>query len=256
MLLAIDVGNTNLKFGLFDGARLVARWRLATQRQQQSDELAMVLLALLRESGLRREHIRAAAIASVVPALTSQVMPLCEQWLGVTPLLVAPGVAHGLTVDGRPLDELGADRIVQCLGALERHPQGCCVVALGTATVFDMVGGGGSYLGGCIAPGLKTSADALYAKAALLREVPLQAPAHALARTTTAQLQAGLVLGWAGLIDGLVGRMQGESRAGDLPVVATGGLAELISPHSKTIREVEPDLALHGLRQLHTLQTR
>lgn len=249
MLLAIDVGNTNLKFGLFAGDHLVEQWRVATQRHLQGDELAMLLVSLLRESGRNRSDVTQVAIASVVPVLTAQLVPMCEHWFGLKPLVVGPGTDTGLTLDGKPLHELGADRIVQCVGALRLERGPVVVVALGTATVIDVVGPDGAYLGGAIAPGLKTSADALYARAALLREVALVAPPSALGRNTTSQLQSGLILGWAGLIDGLVSRMRRDLAAPDAPVVATGGLAELVAPHSATITRVAPELALLGLKE-------
>jgi type III pantothenate kinase len=250
MLLAVDIGNTNSKFGLFEGDHLAAQWRVSTRREHLADEWRVLLRGLLAAEGLSCEVIHGAVIASVVPVVTEQIVLLCREAFRVEPLVVRPGIDCGLTLDDKPLAELGSDRIVQCVGALSLGPGPKIVVAMGTATVIDAMDGAGRYLGGAIAPGLKTAADALFSRAALLREVTMTAPEHALGKRTSTQLQSGLVFGWAGLIDGIIARMRGETGL-DPEVISTGGLSELITPHSREITRCEPRLALLGLKALH-----
>lgn len=251
-LLAIDVGNTTVKLGLFRGAEPVRHWRLATRRHKLADDYRVAVRALFRDAGIDAATVTGCVLASVVPILTPRFEQLAREAFGVAPLVVTSRIRHGLVLDGRPLDELGADRVANCVAALDGHagPGPVGVVALGTATAVDVVARDGRYLGGAIAPGMAVAAESLFASAAMLAQVELREPPAALALNTADQLRSGLVLGFAGLVDGLLERMQREV-GGPFPVLATGGDAELLAPACRHVTRVEPDLTLRGLVLLH-----
>jgi type III pantothenate kinase len=257
MLLAIDVGNTNIVFGLFDGEKIVHQFRAESSRGRTSDEYAVVVRQLLAMQGVKPEDVHAAIIASVVPALTEPMLALVRRAFGKEALVVGPGIKSGMAILYENPREVGADRIVNAVAAYERHSRVAdgskgplIVVDFGTATTFDCVSAKGEYLGGVIAPGIQISADALFARAAKLPRVEIAKPPKVVGRNTQHSMQSGIVFGYVALVDGLVDRLV-EELGGPHTVVATGGLAPLIAPMSRTIEEVDEDLTLVGLRILY-----
>src|SRR5580704_8436093 len=243
MLLAVDAGNTQTVFGLFEGAELRAQYRVGTDPAKTADELAVLLRALVELSTL--EGI---VLCSSVPRLVGEYEGLAERWAGVELLVLGPGVSTGVPIRYDDPREVGPDRIANAVAARDRHGAPSIVVDFGTSTNFDVVSAAGEFAGGVLAPGIEVSMDALFARAARLPKVPFVAPERVISQTTTAALQSGLVYGFAGQVDAIVDRIRGELEAPDAPVVATGGLADLIAPHSRTITAVDPELTLHGLR--------
>jgi type III pantothenate kinase len=243
MLLAVDVGNTQTVIGLFDDARLAEHWRLATERERTGDELGVLLHGLLDE-----ESVDGICLASTVPPLVREYERLAERWLEAPLLVVGPGTRTGIGIRYDDPREVGPDRIVNAVAARERHGAPCIVVDFGTSTNFDVVSPAGEYVGGVLAPGIEISMEALFARAARLVKVDFAAPPTVIGKTTVAGLQSGLVYGFAGQVDGIVEAIRGELEAADAPAIATGGLADLIAPHSRTIASVDPFLTLEGLR--------
>jgi len=243
MLLAVDVGNTQTVFGLFDGERLTEQFRVATDRRRTGDELAVMLRAFVELDALD-----GIVLSSVVPELQREYELLAERWAGADLIVVGPGVSTGIPVLNVDPREVGPDRIANAVAARERYGAPAIVVDFGTSTNFDVVSAAGEYAGGVLAPGIEISMDALFARAARLTKVPFEAPERVIGRSTTAALQSGLVYGFAGQVDAIVGRIREELQADDAPAIATGGLAGLIAPHSTTITTVDPELTLHGLR--------
>jgi type III pantothenate kinase len=246
-LLVADVGNTNICFGLFVGPELRHNWRLRTISDSTPDELAVALRGLFAAAGLRFEALDGFAVASVVPALTTTLERLGHQLLGRAPLCVGPGIRTGTPIRLDDPREVGADRIVNAVAAYDKVRGGCIVVDLGTATTFDCIAPDGAYLGGAIAPGLHTAADALFTHAAKLFRVEIRKPKTAVGKNTVHSLQSGIYFGYVALVDGLVQRLR-EELGFPLRVLATGGLAGLIAEGSSTIDEVDENLTLTGLR--------
>jgi type III pantothenate kinase len=243
MLLAIDVGNTQTVFGLFEGDSLSEQFRVGTDRSHTGDELAVLL-----RSFVELDALDGIVLCSSVPPLVREYELFADRWAGVALLVVGPGVSTGMPIRYDDPREVGADRIANAVAARSRHGAPAVVVDFGTSTNFDIVNAAGEFAGGVLAPGIEVSMDALFARAARLPRVPFEAPEHVISQTTTAALQSGLVYGFAGQVDAIVGRIRAELRAPDAPVVATGGLADLIAPHSKTITAVDLELTLQGLR--------
>jgi type III pantothenate kinase len=250
MLLAIDVGNTNIVYGLFDGEKLVHQFRVETSRGRTADEYAVILRQLLAMRDVKADDVKAAIVASVVPALTEPMLELVRRAFGHEALVVGPGIRTGMAILYENPREVGADRIVNGVAAYERFRGGLVVVDFGTATTFDCVSPKGEYLGGVIAPGIQISADALFARAAKLPRVEIAKPPRVVGRNTQHSMQSGIVYGYVGLVDGLVERLI-EELGFPCAVVATGGLARLIAPLSRTIKEVDEELTLTGLRILY-----
>ncbi len=243
MLLAIDVGNTQTVFGLFEGDRLGEQYRVGTNRAHTGDELAVLLRGFIDVSAL--EGI---VLCSSVPPLVREYEAFAERWAGAELLVLGPGVSTGVPIRYDDPREVGADRIANAVAARERHGQPAVVVDFGTSTNFDVVNEAGEFAGGVLAPGVEVSMDALFARAARLPRVPFVAPERVISQTTVAALQSGLVYGFAGQVDAIVERITAELGVEGVPVVATGGLSDLIAPHSRTITAVDPELTLHGLR--------
>jgi type III pantothenate kinase len=242
MLLAVDVGNTQTALGLYRDGELVDHWRLATERSSTADELGVLLSGLLDF-----ESVDGICLASTVPVLTREWEALASKWAHAPLLAVGPGVKTGIPIRYDDPREVGPDRIVNAVAAKERYGAPVIVVDFGTSTNFDVVSPEGEYVGGVLAPGIEISMDALFARAARLVKVDYVAPPSVIGKTTVAGLQSGLVFGFAGQVDGIVGRIRGELGA-DAPAIATGGLADLVAPHSETIERVDPFLTLEGLR--------
>jgi type III pantothenate kinase len=241
VLLAVDVGNTQTALGLYDGSGLTDNWRLATERSTTADELGVVLSGLLDFDG-----VAGICLASTVPVLVREWEELARKWAEATLLVVGPGVKTGIPIRYDDPREVGPDRIVNAVAAKDRYGAPVIVVDFGTSTNFDVVSPEGEYVGGVLAPGIEISMDALFARAARLVKVDYAAPASVIGKTTVGGLQSGLVYGFAGQVDGIVGRIREELGA-EASVVATGGLADLVAPHSRTIERVDPFLTLDGL---------
>jgi type III pantothenate kinase len=258
MLLAIDVGNTNTVLGLFDQvaqpAKLVADWRITTPLNQTASEFGVILANLFALSKLEMSLVTGIAISSVVPPLDPILKQVCELYFGVQnkikPLFVEPGIKTGLPVLTDNPSEVGADRIVNCVAAFEAFGGPSIVVDMGTATTFDVISAKGQFLGGAIAPGLRISADALFARAARLPRVDIKRPAKVIGTNTVDNMQIGLYYGYIGLVDGILERMIAEL-GNETKVVATGGLAKLIAGGSKYIGSVDDMLTLTGLRIIY-----
>jgi type III pantothenate kinase len=242
MLLAIDVGNTQTVFGLFDGAELVEQRRIATEAQRTGDELAVLLRGLLEGAA-----IDGICLASTVPVLTRAYEELAAAWPARL-LVVGPGIRTGILLRYDDPRELGPDRIANAVAARERHGAPAIVVDFGTSTNFDVLSAEGDYVGGVLAPGIEISMDALFARAARLVKVDFVEPPTVIAKSTVTALQSGLVHGFAGQVDRIVEEIRRELEAPDALAIATGGLASLIAPHSRTIATTDPALTLHGLR--------
>lgn len=247
MLLAIDVGNTNVVLGVFDGDRLVADFRLHTDERATGDELGLLVGGLLAGRGIECAAIHAVVVSNVVPALSRSLDDLSRHRFHTTPLVVGPGVRTGMRILFDDPRQVGADRIVNALATQRRYGCPAVVVDLGTATTFDAISAQGDYLGGAIAPGILVSLEALVLRAAKLSRVDLAAPPSVIGRTTAASMQAGVVYGYVGLIEGIVARMRAELGSATR-VVATGGLADLLAAHTSCIDVVDQRLTLDGLR--------
>ncbi len=246
MILAIDVGNTHTVLGLFVEGELAGHWRISTNHALTADELRVKIAALVAADGRVPSDIERLVISSVVPKLTSAYEQVSEDLTGGAPMVVGPGLKTGMPIRYDNPHEVGADRIVNGVAAYERLGGPVIIVDFGTATTLDVVDASGAYLGGAIAPGVETSAEALFAKAARLSKVDLDPPAKVIGTNTRASVQAGLILGEAVMIDGLVRRIREELGA-EAPVIATGGLAPTMAPLCETISHVDVDLTLRGL---------
>ena len=242
MLLAVDVGNTQTVFGLYEGPELGERWRIATEAHRTGDELG----ALLGDF-LDLDAIDGICLASTVPRLVPEYEYLAERWAKAELLVVGPGVRTGIPIQYDDPREVGPDRIANAVAAKERYGAPAIVADFGTSTNFDVVSADGAYVGGVLAPGIEISMDALFERAARLVKVDYVEPPQVVGKTTSGALQSGLVYGFAGQVDGIVDAIHRELGA-EAPVVATGGLVDLIAPHSRTIGHVEPFLTLEGLR--------
>lgn len=242
MLLAVDVGNTQTALGLYPDGELTEHWRLATERSTTADELGVVLSGLLD-----LDSVEGICLSSTVPVLVREWELLASKWARAPILVVGPGVKTGIPIRYDDPREVGPDRIVNAVAAKERYGAPVIVVDFGTSTNFDVVSPEGEYVGGVIAPGIEISMEALFARAARLVTVDYAAPPSVIGKTTVAGLQSGLVFGFAGQVDGIVKRIRRELGA-EAPAVATGGLAELVAPHSEVVERVDPFLTLDGLR--------
>lgn len=250
MLLAIDIGNTNIVIGLFEGRELRFRWRLGSDPQRTADEFGILVRELCGQSGVEPGRVSGVILCSVVPAMTEAFQAMAREMFHVDPVVVGPDLDLGITIDYRDPSEVGPDRLANAVAVREIVRGPAIVVDFGTATTFDVVSADGRYLGGAIAPGLLTSAETLFRKAALLHRVALVAPASAVGRSTEESLRSGILFGAAGQVDALVTRIAEEW--GEKPtVVATGGLAPTVAPLSRAIDLVDLDLTLKGLAIIH-----
>jgi type III pantothenate kinase len=252
MLLAIDVGNTNIVLGVFDGEQLVADFRLHTEERATGDEMGLLIVGLLQGRGIAAAQVTAVVVSNVVPILSRPMDELAHHYFHMAPMVVGPGIRTGMRILYEDPRQVGADRIVNALAAFRRYGGPAVLVDFGTATTFDAISAQGDYLGGAIAPGIVISLDALVSHTAKLTRVELAAPPTVIGRNTTASMQAGLVYGYVGLIEGIVQRMKAELGDG-AKVVATGGLAELIASQTAVIDTVDQRLTLDGLRIIHEL---
>lgn len=252
MLLAIDIGNTNVTLGVFDGERLRASWRLASDAARMPDEYAVTLMNLLPQAGVQASDVTAAVLCSSVPPLIGAFEELCQRYYGVEVLVVGAGVKTGVRVLYENPREVGADRVADAAAAFRKFGGPAIIVDCGTATVFDAVTKDGEYLGGAIAPGVQVAADALVNRTAMLRRIELTGPKTAIGRNTVHSMQSGIIFGYVGLVKELLARFRTEL-GGDPKVIATGGLAGVIAKEAPVFDAVEPDLTLEGLRIIYEL---
>jgi type III pantothenate kinase len=247
MLLTIDIGNTNLTLGLYKGDTLGAHWRLATDHNRMPDEYGLQFLGLLQNAGKTIQDIKGISLASVVPPLTGRVVQACREYLKQEPLVVDAGVKTGIKVRYEDPKAVGADRICDAVAVMKLYGGPACVVDFGTATTFNAITKDGEYLGGAITAGINLAAEALYTRAAKLPRIDLQVPPSVIGRNTVHAMQSGLLFGYVSMVEGMVNRFRAEL-GGDMKVVATGGLAEVVAHETKVIDIIAPWLTLEGLR--------
>ncbi len=251
MLLAIDVGNTNIMLGIYGSEKLEMCWRISTNRNQTEDEYGVIIRNLFQQNGLQAECIDSMIISSVVPPLRFPLVKMAEKYFHITPLMVGPGIKTGLNILYDNPREIGADRVVNAVAGIELYGGPLIIVDFGTATTFCAISKSGDYLGGSIAPGIGISTEALFERAAKLPRVEMVKPKRIIGKDTISSIQIGIYYGFVGQVDGIVKRMIKEFPGGKPFVVATGGLAGLISKESETIDEVNPFLTLAGLRIIY-----
>jgi type III pantothenate kinase len=252
MLLAIDIGNTNVVLGVFDQEKLVESWRVGTNAQITSDEYAMIFKDLFGFGRIEFSQVDGVIISSVVPPLLPVMTEMTRKYFKLEPLVVGHALRTNITIRYDNPKEVGADRIVNAAAAYKLFGGPLIIIDFGTATTFCAVTAKGEYLGGAICPGVKISAEALFQRASKLPRIELAKPAKVIGADTVSAMQAGIIYGYAGLVDGIVERMKRELSP-DARVVATGGLAELVAPETRSIQEVRPQLTLEGLRYLYEM---
>lgn len=252
MLLCIDIGNTNIKLGLFERDKIRAHWRIATDRARLADEYAVLLLNLFASEHIERDQIDGVALSCVVPPLTAVFAELAKNYLRQSPVIVGHGIKTGLNIRTDHPAEVGTDLIVNALAAKTLYGAPVIAIGFGTATTFGAVSAEGDYVGVAIAPGVGTGADALFRFGAKLPQVELSRPPRAIGKNTVHSIQSGVVFGYAGMVEGLVKRMRDELGE-NARVVATGGFASLIAAETNVIQAVEPNLTLLGLRLIYEL---
>ncbi|WP_374015895.1 type III pantothenate kinase [Paenibacillus thiaminolyticus] len=252
MILVIDIGNTNIVLGVYEGDKLLHNWRLSTSRQSTTDEYGVMIYNLFTMTKLSVKDIEGVILSSVVPPIMHTMEMLCKKYLNKVPLIVGPGVKTGLNIRIENPREVGADRIVNAVAAIELYGglKPLVVVDFGTATTFDVIDIKGNYIGGAIVPGIGISTEALYQRAAKLPRIELTKPKSVIGRNTVHSMQAGIIFGYAGQVDGIVDRITNELGA-EPTVIATGGMAELIASESRTIDTTNPLLTLEGLRLIY-----
>ncbi|MFC5653362.1 type III pantothenate kinase [Paenibacillus solisilvae] len=250
MILVVDVGNTNIVLGVYEGKTLLHHWRLSTNRSATADEYGIMIHNLFHYAGVKLDQMDGVIISSVVPPLMRTLEQLCHKYLRKAPVIVGPGVKTGLNIRYENPREVGADRIVNSVAGIEKYGTPLIIVDFGTATTFDYIDADGNYLGGAIVPGIGISTEALYQRAAKLPRIELVKPKSVVGRNPVTSMQAGIIFGYAGQVDGIVQRIRKEFNVTPR-VIATGGLAELISAESETVEEVDPLLTLDGLRLIY-----
>lgn len=250
MLLVFDIGNSNIVLGAYKGEQLLRHWRISTDRQKTGDEYGLLINNLFEHHKLNVKDIQAIIISSVVPPLVVPISKMCKRYFNIEPLIVGPGIKTGIRLKYENPREIGADRIVNAVGAYEKFGGPLIIIDFGTATTFCAIDDNGDYLGGAIAPGIGISTEALFQRAAKLPRIELVTPKSVICRNTVASMQSGIIFGFTGQVDEIVRRMKAELGK-DAKVVATGGLANLIAKQSKAIDIVEPFLTLDGLYILY-----
>jgi len=255
MLLAIDVGNTQITIGLYDGGTLGARWRLATDQERLPDEYGILLINLFQHAKVGPGEIDGIALASVVPPLTATFEQACREYLGRAPLVVGTGTKTGVHVKYEDPKQVGADRVAAAAAVLKMYGGPACIVDFGTATTFDAISAEGEYLGGAIAPGIGIAAEALFQRAAKLPKVDLQRPPSPIGKNIVHSLQSGLLFGYVSLVEGMVARFR-AILGPQMKVIGTGSLAEVIAKETGVIEILSPWLALEGLRLIYLLNSK
>ena len=250
MLLAIDIGNTNIVLGLYKGKKLLIHWRLLTQPDRTADEYGLLISQLAASRGFTCDQIQAVIVSCVVPPMLSLIHELCERYFKIHPLVLGPGIKTGMPILYESPKEVGADRVCNGVAAYERYHDACIAVDFGTATTFDFISKAGEYMGGSIAPGLLISVEALFQKASKLPRVEIVKPREVVGKNPVQSIQSGIFYGYVGLVNGIVERIQKENRV-RAKVIATGGLAPLIAPEGSAINDVDEFLTLEGLRIIY-----
>lgn len=253
MLLVIDVGNTNIKYGVWDGEDMRASFRVSSKISRTADEYGSVLVNLLANSGINKADIDGIIVSSVIPTLNYTICHMCEYFFGILPLMVGPGIKTGLNVKVENPKEVGADRIVNNVAAYKKYGGPVIVIDFGTATTFNVVDKDGAFIGGVIAPGIKTSLGGLVSSTAQLPMIELVPPKKVIAKSTETNMQAGIIFGFSGLVDNIVGKIKKELGDDNVKVVATGGLGEIIAKETKSIDVVDRTLTLFGLKTIYDL---
>jgi type III pantothenate kinase len=250
LLLVVDIGNTNIVFGVYREDTLINHWRLSTVLNRTSDEYFMLLSSLIHHEKIKIEYISGVIISCVVPPLLKPFYLICSQYIHVEPLIIEPGIKTGMPILYDNPQEVGADRIVNAVAGFEKHKKSLIIVDFGTATTFDYVTPKGEYVGGAIAPGIGISLEALFMRTSKLSRVELVRPKDIIGRSTVTAMQSGIFYGYVSLVDGIVTRIKDTVRTGPY-VIATGGLASLVAEESKCLDEVDEFLTLKGLRILY-----
>ena len=253
MLLAIDLGNTNIKYGVFNGDKLVASFRVSSRISRTADEYGSVLVGLLSDRGIKKGDIDGIIFSSVIPALNYTICHMCEYFFDISPLIVGPGIKTGLNIKADNPREVGADIIVNSVSAYNKYGGPIVVIDFGTATTFDVINEKGELMGVVIAPGIKTSLEGLATKTAQLPMVELDAPKTVIGKNTKHCMQAGLIFGFAGLVENIIRKIKKEMGLTEIKVVATGGLGEIIAKEVKAINVVDRTLTLDGLKTIYNL---
>ena len=253
MLLTIDIGNTNIKYGIYKGKELVASFRVSSRISRTADEYGSVLVNLLGDRGIKKADVDGIIISSVIPPLNYTICHMCEYFFGITPLMVGPGIKTGLNVKTDNPKEVGADIIVNSVSAFGKYGGPIVVIDFGTATTFDIIDENCSLLGVVIAPGIKTSLEGLVNNTAQLPMIELDAPESVIGKNTKSSMQAGIIFGFSGLVDNIINKIKRKLNKTDLTVVATGGLGEIIAKEVKSITRVDRTLTLDGLRAIYEL---
>ena len=253
MLLAIDVGNTNIKYGVWKEDELLASFRVSSRISRTADEYGSVLVNLLANSGIKKADIDGIIVSSVIPTLNYTICHMCEYFFGILPLMVGPGIKTGLNIKVENSKEVGADRIVNNVAAYKKYGGPIIVIDFGTATTFNVLDKDGAFIGGVIAPGIKTALSGLVSSTAQLPMIELVPPKHAIAKNTETNMQAGIIFGFSGLVDNIVGKIKKELKDDNVKVVATGGLGEIIAKETKCIEVVDRTLTLFGLKTIYDL---
>jgi len=254
MLLALDIGNTSIHIGLFDGETLAATYRIGVEQEKLPDEYGVLMLSLLATGNTTPKDVTACIIGCDVPPLIPTFETVCRKYFGIEPLLVGHGLRTGVRILYDNPKQLGADRIIDAVAAIKQYGAPVIVVDFGTATVFDAVNEQGDYLGGAIAPGIGIASEALFSRAAMLYRVQLERPPVAIGKNTIHAMQSGILFGYVGLVEGLVARFKAEL-TGNVKVVATGGLATTIADETECIDVVDSNLTLNGLRYIYELNS-
>ncbi len=251
MVLVVDVGNTHIVLGVFDGKKLLASWRLGTNKERTSDELGMLILGLFNHEKLSVDKVEAVVVASVVPPIMYTLEHAIKKYINSQPMIIGPGTKTGINIRYQNPKEVGADRIVNAVAGFELYGGPLIIVDMGTATTFCAISEKGEYLGGVICPGMKISAEALYQKAAKLPRIDLVKPESVIGKNTVSSMQAGVFYGYVGQVDYIVNRIKREMGEDNIRVIATGGLSRLIAEESMTINDVNPTLTLECLRLIY-----
>ncbi len=255
MIICIDVGNTNIKYALFEGDSLAMSFRVATEHKKTSDEYGGQLISILRNNGIRPEDIDGGIISSVVPPLDYTIERMCRTYLKISPLLLAPGLKTGLNIKVDNAKEVGADRVVNNVSAVRKYGAPVIVIDFGTATTFNVIDENGVFIGGVIAPGIKGSLDSLVNGTAKLPRVEIERPARVIGTNTVTNMQSGIVFGFAGLVEYIVKKIKREMKRDDVLTVATGGFSEVIAKEITCIDKVDKLLTLEGLKYLYDLNS-
>ncbi|KAF0109094.1 MAG: hypothetical protein FD146_138 [Anaerolineaceae bacterium] len=252
MLLTIDLGNTNLTIGLYDGETLAHHWRLATDHARMPDEYGLQLLGLIEHAGRKPADLTGVCLSSVVPPLTGRVVQACREYLAQEPLVVDTGIKTGIRIRYEDPRAVGSDRIADAVAVMKMYGGPACIIDFGTATTFNALTKNGEYLGGAITAGINLAADALFTHAAKLQRIDLQKPPSVIGRNTTHAMQSGLLYGYVSMVEGMVERFRAELGP-EMKVIATGGLAETVAKETTAIQVIAPWLTLDGLRILWDL---